>query len=287
MKISIGDRVRFRDIDNNFVNARVTYFKNNGMTHSKTSPIPVGKESEREGGARNPLPSRMRVDLETPFEKGLTFFTRASFYTALFFAVGIVKAAKIIAFPISLMLIILFALLGIAGYFFRRSADCYYLLESENRRLIYHFEWLGFVHERPYLSADMIKAVSGTATLRRMGGKVFFGYAVVVDKQGRMHPLSDTLASEGDPGGTLWEEWHVGTLDEVNRKAGLIAQVLGTKVMECPPESYLVPRRTSEGFLLNFADKQLMLRAIEDGESERVILFLVFLLAFISFMIFF
>jgi len=117
----------------------------------------------------------------------------------------------------------------------RWKTDNYYIFDTKNKRILYHFKFIMYESSKTYLEAYDIHAigVNGEKHYKKSGKADWCYTLVAVDKQGNMISLSDP---EGD-----------GALNDLNEKADGLAAVVGCFAAICPKYGTLDVSATGGG----------------------------------------
>lgn len=176
------------------------------------------------------VPENIKINLESTFELFLDVLILLSILASItIFSIGGCgsydkKTNRYRPADTEVLFTYLPAALLITGFaiYGRYRTDNYYIFDTANKRILYHFKFLWYESSNPYLESGDIHAIGVTGDKRyKKTGKADWSYTlVVVDRQANMISLSDP---EGQ-----------GALADLNEKADGLAAVTGCYAALCP-----------------------------------------------------
>lgn len=181
------------------------------------------------------IPKRMKIDLDTPLEIFfLVCFCLAClgvFITAVLSIISFFTAKGYI-YEISA----LGALIALAAFMLKckRETDNYYVLDTIERKLLYHYKFFSDIKTTAIADFDDIKcvAVGGTRSVNK--GNVTWTYHIyAVDKKGERTYLSNMFSENA--------------IAENNQKCQGIAAVIGCGHIDGEPQKVLAVKGAGEG----------------------------------------
>lgn len=192
------------------------------------------KDAAPPPGGRGPLPRQIKVDLDTPLEAAFSGLAMVSLGAAgIFLWIGLIGGKRSPPEPALLKYIPLALMAGAIFWALRKVTDNYYLIRTHSRKVYYHFEFLGSLNESVYLDFSEIAVMAVTGTIHRTKHSRWYEYQLfLVDTYGKTHAFSDSQRGE---------------LYELNKKAELIARVVGCRHAECPDESQMTVNKGFDG----------------------------------------
>ncbi|HNY10359.1 MAG TPA: hypothetical protein PKK26_02095 [Candidatus Wallbacteria bacterium] len=186
------------------------------------------------------LPHRIKVDLNTYLEQ---FFSGVGIL-ALIAAVILLISGTCGSTsryshhytppdPAALKYIPLALIAAGAGFLCRWFTDNYYIMDTVEKRIYYHFKFFGYESVSLFLAADQIEAIGVTGKKCSSKHAVWWEYKIVIiDKPGNMTDFSDRTRD---------------SRFEHNEKARGMAAVMQCNFAECPPEAHIKVTRDPSG----------------------------------------
>lgn len=262
----------------NSENRRSAFKKSEPEKHAPQDAPVDERNDEPSGGAPLQLPEKIKIDIDTLFEQflmiaGLVFIAASLVFLYGGLAPNYDKFSRAIRPPERWMLyyVPLFWALSAAAFYCRSNANNYYVLDTREKKLYYHFNFFGYSSARLFISAENIRAVSVNgiphniyrsftwSQLQKNRGEIAAGAAMITMTALVNAWLGRRSRSRGFYGGgsgaRAWQyniviiddsgrifdisDYYPEALEAMNEQARGIAQVLGCGFVECPGGSMI------------------------------------------------
>ncbi len=186
------------------------------------------------------LPHRIKVDLNTYLEQFLSGIGMLGGIAAVILLVaGTCGSTSRYSrqytppSPEALKYIPLALIVAGAGLLCRWFTDNYYIMDTVEKKIYYHFKFFSYEAVSLFLSADQIEAIGVTGKKCSSKHSVWWEYKIVViDKPGNMIDFSDRTRD---------------SRFEHNEKARGMAAVMQCNFAECPPEAHIKVTKDPSG----------------------------------------
>lgn len=175
---------------------------------------------------RDALPSRIKLDPDTPLERMFWVIAGIGFGSAMVWVEATADGDPVSPWWLRVGLTLL--AIGLLG---RLGTDNYYVLDVEQRVLLYHFQLFFWIDERPFARQDQIAAIGTTGHLE--DGDWTYDL-VLLDNDSTLHWLTNEKRKEVTP---------------VNRLGERLAAALGVRFVPGRSEYCARPGRDHENRL--------------------------------------